>query len=437
MFLHLAALVRLTISTFVSRVGLHLLTVGDALIVGRHSVDELAWIGAATAVASVLYILAPGLLIGTLVETSAARARGQGARIGDIWRVSVVYGIAAGVVCGLLCLSGPWLLGVLDQDPAVAREGGRLLAWMGMALPVHFAMFATLYVLEASGRAQACAIAFAVGAVANVGIDIVLVFDEFAGLGADGAVIGTALVRLAIFTALALVLWHGSDAEVSGIRRWRFPARAVWRSVLRIGFASGASLASESAAFAALTIFAGWLGPASLAVYTILFNILSTIFMMALALGVATSVQVATARECSPIYGPKQALAAALMLCVGLMGLFGGLAWLFAPAVAAAFTSDSETAAAAAALTGWLAVFLLIDGAQVTIHHGVRGLNDAWVTTAINLVCYLVIMTGAAWLLAIPVGQGVAGLFQGGLIAGVCVVLLLLWRFETVRRRVA
>ena len=88
-------------------------------------------------------------------------------------------------------------------------------------------------------------------------------------------------------------------------------------------------------------------------------------------------------------------------------------------------------------MLGWLALFLLVDGAQVTVHHATRGLNDAWPTTLINLVCYLFVMTGASWFLAIPAGQGVAGLFQGGLIAAVLVVVLLSWRFEVLRRRAA
>ena len=50
---------------------------GDALAIGRHAVDELAWFGAAAAIGSILYVLAPGLLIGCLVQSSAARAQIQ------------------------------------------------------------------------------------------------------------------------------------------------------------------------------------------------------------------------------------------------------------------------------------------------------------------------------------------------------------------------
>ena len=71
------------------------------------------------------------------------------------------------------------------------------------------------------------------------------------------------------------------------------------------------------------------------------------------------------------------------------------------------------------------------------MHHAVRGMGDAWPATAINLVCYVCVMTVLAWALAIPGGQGVAGLFQGGLVASVLVVLLQCWRFTVLVRREA
>lgn len=434
---HLRALTALTLSTFVSRVGLHLLVVGDSLAVGRYAVDQLAWLGAAAALGSILYVLAPGLLIGCLVQCSAARARKALERVGDIWRAGVLYGAGAGVAGGTLCLAGPWLLTMLGQEPEVAAGGGRLLGWFGLALPIHFAAFASLYVLEATGRARACAATLATAAAVNLGLNLLLVFDETAGLGADGALFGTLLVRLGILAVLVTLLLTGRQAADYGLRRWRWPPLAVWRGIWSIGFAGGASLAGESTAFASLTIFAGWLGASALAVYTILFNVLSTIFMMALAVGVATSVQVAWAREHDPQNGPRLALQAALILSTALMGGFGLLAWVFASPITAAFTDDPVTAAAAAALMGWLVVFLLADGTQVTVHHAVRGLNDGWVTTAINLVCYLGVMTTLSWALAIPMGQGVAGLFQGGLIASIIVAGLLIWRFGILRRRVS
>jgi MATE family multidrug resistance protein len=382
-------------------------------------------------------VLAPGLLIGVLVNASGARARGEWSRIGPIWRLGLLYGAAAGIGCALVALAGEWLLSLLGQSAEVAAAGGALLVWVGIGLPFHFAGFATLYVLEGIGRANAGAKVLIPAVVINLLLNAVLVFDATGGFGATGALLATAAVRALILAALVWLLFRGTDRRAFGLDHWRLPPRAESRGLIRLGLAGGVALLGEASAFSSLTIFAGWIGERALAVHTILFNVLSAIFTTALAVGVATSVEVAAARALGDRNGMVQAAAAGMVCGLGLMGLFGGSMWLLSGHVAAAFTADPATAAAAAAVMGWLALFLLADGAQVCIHNAVRGMSDAWTATGINLVCYLGVMTTLAWFFAIPLGHGVAGLLQGGFAASLLVVLFLTLRFRALVRREA
>ena len=64
-------------------------------------------------------------------------------------------------------------------------------------------------------------------------------------------------------------------------------------------------------------------------------------------------------------------------------------------------------------------------------------MSDAWTATALNLFCYVGVMTTLAWLFAIPLGQGNAGLLQGGLAASILVVVFLSLRFRVLVRREA
>lgn len=434
---HLKSIGRMTLSTFVSRVGLRLLLVVDAIMIGRYSADQLAWSGAANATGGTLLVLAPGLLIGCLINATSARARGETQSVGPIWRVSMLYGGIAGLFCALICLAGPWLLSLLGQNERVSTEGGRLMLWVGLGMPFHFAGFATLYTLEAIGRANAGAKVLIPAVGANVILNALLIFDEAAGFGADGALFATVLVRAGILAALVVLLMRGTDRRAYGLDHWRLPPRGEWRSLVRLGLAGGVALLGESSAFASLTVFAGWISERALAVHTIVYNVLSSIFTTALAVGVATSVEVAAARATGDRRGTVQAATSGMIFAVALMGTFGFAAWLFADLVAGFFTNDPVTAAAAAAVMGWLALFLLADGSQVCIHNAVRGMGDAWPTTAINLFCYVCVMTTLAWTFAIPLGQGVAGLLQGGLIASVMVVVLQTWRFRVLVRREA
>ncbi len=437
MYKHLTVIARMTLSTFASRVGLRLLLLADAIMIGRHSDEQLAWTGAAYAVGGVLLVLAPGLLIGFLVNAAGARARGDFRQIGPIWRLGLLYGAIAGVGCALICLAGPWLLTLLGQSAHVSAEGGHLLLWIGLGLPFHFAGFATLYVLEAIGRANAGAKVLIPAVIANAVLNAALVFDGTAGLGAPGALLATSFVRAGIFVALALLLLRGVDRRAFGLDHCGLPPLADCRGLIRLGLAGGIALLGEASAFSSLTVFAGWIGERALAVHTIIFNVLSSIFTTALAVGVATSVEVAGARATGDRPGMVKAAGAGMVCALALMGAFGGAAWVFSAEIAEAFTGDPLTAAAAAAIMGWLALFLIADGAQVCIHNAVRGMSDAWTATAINLFCYLGVMTSLAWFFAIALGNGVTGLLQGGLIASVLVVVLQTWRFRVLVRREA
>ena len=432
---HLKSIAQTTLSTFASRVGLRLLLLTDAIAIGRYSGEQLAWTGAAYIVGGVLLVLAPGLLLGVLVNASNARAKGELYRIGPIWRLGLVYGACGGLVCILACLGGSWLLTTLGQAERVSAEGGALLLWIGLGLPFHFAGFATLYVLEGIGRANAGAKVLIPAVAANLALNIVLVFDTVGGLGAEGALLGTALVRGGIFAALAWLLLRSANRQALGLDHWRLPPLAEARAVVRLGLASGVALLGESAAFSSLTVFAGWISERALAIHTILFNVLSSIFTTALAVGVATSVEVASAHAVGNRKAMVQAAIAGVSCGLVLMALFGGTAWLFADEVAGAFTTDPLTAAAAASVMGWLALFLLADGAQICVHNAVRGMSDAWTATTINLFCYVGVMTSLAWVFSIQLGHGVAGLLQGGFLASVLVIILLSLRFRALVRR--
>ena len=75
------------------------------------------------------------------------------------------------------------------------------------------------------------------------------------------------------------------------------------------------------------------------------------------------------------------------------------------------------------------------DGGQAVIANALRGRQDVWMACYIQTFVFFGIMVPLSWFLMFPMGQGVAGAFQGVWIATMVAVVLLSWRFHRLYRR--
>jgi MATE family multidrug resistance protein len=98
------------------------------------------------------------------------------------------------------------------------------------------------------------------------------------------------------------------------------------------------------------------------------------------------------------------------------------------------FTSDPAVIAAAAPVLVWVLLATVFDGGQSVVNNACRGRGDTWVPTALHFGSYWLVMVPAAWAFAFPGGQGLAGIYQGILVASVVSVAVLAIRFRRLSR---
>ena len=234
------------------------------------------------------------------------------------------------------------------------------------------------------------------------------------------------MITIAIRCASLLGLWASYRARVA-LAHWQDLPRwvpATGQKLRRIGLAAGAGLAIESAAFAMLSVFAGWLGGAALAAYTMLNSLVTVIFSLALAIAVLTATGIAA----DPV-NARLRFTAGLIMALALMALLGLLAFAFRMQLIAQTLNDPLAAAIALPLVGMVGLLMLGDGGQTIASNALRAVGDAWPATLIHLSAYLVLMVGGGWLLAIPLERGVRGLLEATTVASFTVLILLTWRF--------
>ncbi|MEE4188532.1 MAG: MATE family efflux transporter [Roseobacter sp.] len=417
--------------TWITRAGLRFLLITDVLVVASFAPSYLAPFGLAYSIGAVLFAVSQGLLLGCLTLTVAALARDRTTSVAEILRDGLVFGIACSLMFALVCQFGADILRMLGQDPDVSQSGGWIMGLMALGLPLHYAYVALGYGLEAIGLHKVVAAWVALGFMLNLGLGIGIptLLEMNAEMTSFVVAFTTVLVRLGMLLGLILFILRTVDLRRYGachLPKWNLPSGTALR---KVGWAAGTSLAVESAAFASLSVFAGWISPTALAAYTLLNNLVSLIFSLALAVAVVTSAQVAAANAMADRAAARASFCMGLGLALTLMTALGGAAFVYRNAFINFSSSDPAAVALAIPLVGLVSVLMLGDGGQVVASNALRGLGDTWSATLIHLGCYLILMVGGGWLMSIPFERGVRGLLEATAVASFTVLIALSWRF--------
>jgi MATE family multidrug resistance protein len=409
----------------------------DVIVLGRAGAEPLADYVLGQAIQDSLIAMMVGLMLGVPVLVARETGAGNDAVAGVIWRRGLWMAAAMGLVLCLALQFVGHVFALTGQEPALAARAGTVARVLALGMPFVALFYVSQSLLEALHRPLVGTLAVLIGNLVNLGLNVLLVF----GVGpipALGAV-GCAIATVATLVMLALGLGLYVRFALPGRARYGIGRRAgeVAPPVIeqaRIGLASGGSFLIEASSFAVMTIFVGWLGTLALASHGVLFQLLALTFMIAFGIAGATQVRVGNAWG----RGDPHGVAMAGWIGLGLACLGTGLVAL---AVAARpdgfirlFTSDPKIIAAAAPVLIWVVLATVFDGGQSVMNNACRGRGDTWLPTALHVGSYWLVMVPAAWVFAFAAGQGLAGIYQGILLASVVSVVVLGLRFARLSR---
>ncbi|MDP6646338.1 MAG: MATE family efflux transporter [Rhodospirillales bacterium] len=430
-------LLRLALPVIGSRLGMLTMALADTVMLGRFAARELAYQSIAIAVTIPLFVTAIGLCLGTLVATARANGAGRFADCGAAWRRGLVYAAGLGTVCLCLALAGEWALELSGQNAELSREGGRVVRVLALGLPFMIIYISCAYFMEALKRPTVPMFLMIAANLLNIFLNWMWIYGNlgFPSLGAVGSAWASTSVRAGLAAALILYIWNLHDHERLGVRSRAGGGWRAWREQRRIGYSAGASQAVESMAFSLQTLIAGLLGTIALAAYSIAFQMLGMMFMVALGIGSATAVLVGHAWGARDVPGMARAGWLGLGVNSVAMLALGGLVFALAPSIAEGFAVEAALIAAAAPLIAFIGIVLLFDGGQVVLSHALRGRGDALVPVLTHSISYLMVMIPLSWFLALKAGRGPQGILEAILIASLVLMALLAWRFHFLAKR--
>ena len=417
--------------------------IADTLIASRYGTTDLA----AVAIGSSFYVSVVMLLVGILQAVAPTIAQHFGANrvhaIGPALQQGIWLALLLSVP-GTLILAYPEALLTLARVPAEIAEGAAAyLRATALGLPAAL-LYRTFYAFNnAVGRPRVLIIISLLLASTHIPLASALTHGhlDFMGLpalGGAGCGISTAIVS-----------WLGAIGGLLHLRRsaaykpyaifshWRRPHLREIGKLLRLGVPMGFSSFIEITSFTLIAFFIARLGTEAVAGHRVVANIASLVYMLPLAMSIATMVLVGQAVGAHNWARARATVRISLYLSAASASLIGIGLWLVREPVLALSSEDPAVRAIALGLIVYVCLYQLTGSIQTVASYALRGFKVTLLPMALHTLSFWGIgLGGGYWATYHAFGREAAPSISGFWEASVAATVLAALLFGLLLRRV-
>ena len=397
--------------------------------VGQLGAVATSAVGAAFQFSFLLFPIWRSLAIGTIAHVSRRMGEGRPHLAADVTRQSLLVGAIAGLGVGstFIVFAAP-LLRLLGASEDVVATGTPILAVIGAGSVFQTVWFIGVSAVRAAGDSRTPM--WLAVASAALSVPLAYLFIDVVRVGPIGAAYAVVLDGAVICALVIAVLWRGSADLRLGDGSWRLD-RATVRSIFAISLPSAAESAMFSFGILALSGFAFRLGTAPGAAHQIVNQVESLSFLPCIAFSGAASALVGQALGMGDPQRATRSGWVAVRMAV-LWSTTAGIAFMVVPQLLlGVFTNDERVVQAG---VGALAIVGIAQPAQAlifTLGGALRGAGDTRFPLIATVVNWFVVRLPLAYVLAFPLGLGLAGVWAGIAADYFVRAGLLAWRFNS------
>jgi multidrug resistance protein, MATE family len=341
--------------------------VTDTIVAGRFAEASLAALSVGAAIYMSVYVGLMGGLQALMPIWSELQGARQFAKIGASFR-QALYVCLLAMVLGMAILLYPQAILDWAQVPEdLQPEIRNYLAVLALALPpaLLFRLYSSLN--QSLGR-PSLVTWLQIGAL---GIKIPLsVWFTFGGLGLPAfGVVGCALATLGVTCGMLGVAFFLMRRQVfyRPYEIWmpmEKPHGPTLLAFARLGIPAGLAILVEVTSFTLMALFIARLGTLAAASHQIAANVATVMYMVPLAIGIASSARVSYWLGAGNKARAQQALGLGFYLALGCGLMLCALLLLTKSHLAALYARSPEVIELTISLLGWAAVFIIFDSLQ-------------------------------------------------------------------------
>ena len=393
-----------------------ILAFADNIMIGWHSVDELAASSFVNNVMNLFILTELGFATGMTPMIGADNGTGNIKGIGiTVKNGLMTNGIIGGISIILLTIIY-FCLDHFGQAPELMPYIKPYFAIIGISTLFALGFNVLKQFTDGICRPMISMALLMIGNLLNIFGNWVLIYGKlgFPEMGLTGAGISTLVSRALILLVFVVFIFKSKKMnEYARAFKEELLSRGEMKTVFKMGYPVGIQMALESSTFTFAAVMAGWLGVIQLAAHQVVITISQLFFLMMQGLSFAVSILVSNAFGRKDLGSVHEYARKGYFMTLGISATLSVLLYCFRYQAAGIFTDSPEVSAMAVSLFFLLFAYQFGDGLQLCFANVLRGIQDVRPIMYAAFVSYYLIAIPSAYVLGFKTSLGIHGIWLG------------------------
>lgn len=393
-----------------------ILAFADNIMIGWHSVDELAASSFVNNVMNLFILTELGFAAGMTPMIGADNGTGNIKGIGiTVKNGLMTNGIIGGISIILLTIIY-FCLDHFGQAPELMPYIKPYFAIIGISTLFALGFNVLKQFTDGICRPMISMTLLMIGNLLNIFGNWVLIYGKlgFPEMGLTGAGISTLVSRALILLVFIVFIFKSKKMnEYARAIKEALLSRGEMKTVFKMGYPVGIQMALESSTFTFAAVMAGWLGVIQLAAHQVVITISQLFFLMMQGLSFAVSILVSNAFGRKDLGSVREYARKGYFMTLGISATLSVLLYCFRYQAAGIFTDSPEVSAMAMSLFFLLFAYQFGDGLQLCFANVLRGIQDVRPIMYAAFVSYYLIAIPSAYVLGFKTSLGIHGIWLG------------------------
>ena len=409
------ALAALGLPIVVGQIGNVVLGFADTLMVGHHSMEELAAASFVNTMFTLVVLFATGFSYGLTPVAGSLFGRGMkgdiGAAVKNSLAANMLLSAALVAVTVVFCLN-IHRFGQPDELLPLMRP----YLWVNIASLPFLCCFNTFkQFFDGITDTKTPMFVIIGGNLLNIFGNWVLIYGELGApeLGLFGAGLSTALSRV-VMAASCVVLFfrHRRYREFRAGFAAASASRGGMRRLASLGLPVALQMGMETAAFSLSAIFVGWIGTTALAAHQVVITVSQLLYMVSSGMAAAVAVRVSYFAGQKDYRAVRRTSTCGLQLILTIAATLSLPVFLLKDTISWWFTDSAEVCVLVSQTVIPLIAYQLGDAVQYTFANSLRGIEHVRPMIWIAFFAYFVVSLPLGWMLGIHMGYGLVGIWS-------------------------